>query len=106
MNFLGTICNSTRKGCAARKKRNIKEKNIFMESRRKRQNFIENQQHLFINYLVVIDNSVYNIFLNQYGFFSDSFIANYIKIFFCQAVNGVSLKPIFLINNFILNYLD
>jgi hypothetical protein len=51
----------------------------------------ENQNliSLFIDYLVVIDKSTYNVFLNTYGNMPDSLITNYINIFFAHLINGV-----------------
>jgi hypothetical protein len=53
----------------------------------------ENQNliSLFIDYLVVIDKSTYNVFLNTYGNMPDSLITNYINIFFAHLINGVML---------------
>ena len=52
--------------------------------------FNQSRVNLFVDYLVVIDSSVYNLFLSQYGYMPDSLITNYINIFFCHLVNGVS----------------
>ena len=51
-----------------------------------------NQKNLFIDYLVVIDSSVYNQFIQIYGNMPISLITNYINIFFCHVINGVSNK--------------
>ena len=52
----------------------------------------ENQSvnNLYIDYLIVIDKSVYNVFLNTYGNMPDSLITNYINIFYAHLINGVS----------------
>jgi hypothetical protein len=45
--------------------------------------------NLFVEYLIVIDKSVYNYFLSLYENLGLPLIINYIQIFFCQVVNGV-----------------
>ena len=52
----------------------------------------ENQSvnNLYIDYLIVIDKSVYNVFLNTYGNMPDSLITNYLNIFYAHLINGVS----------------
>ncbi len=47
-------------------------------------------QNLFVEYLVVIDNTVYNNFLLNYGNIPKTLLTDYINIFFSQIVNGVS----------------
>jgi hypothetical protein len=50
-------------------------------------------QSLFVEDLVVIDNSVYSLFKNDFGSNIDSaLLNNYIKIFFCQMVNSVTIS--------------
>jgi hypothetical protein len=50
----------------------------------------KNQKNLFIDYLVVIDSSVYNEFIQIYGYMPETLITKYISIFFCHLINGVS----------------
>jgi hypothetical protein len=50
----------------------------------------KNQKNLFIDYLVVIDSSVYNEFIQIYGYMPETLITKYINIFFCHLINGVS----------------
>ena len=50
--------------------------------------------NLFVEYLVVIDSSVYNVFLSNYGNLSPSLMNQYINIFFAQIVNGVRFSSI------------
>jgi hypothetical protein len=45
---------------------------------------------LTVEYLVVIDSSVYSIFSKLYGNLSTPLMTQYIRIFFSQLVNGVS----------------
>jgi hypothetical protein len=53
-------------------------------------------QNLFIEYLIVIDSSVYNNFASNYGSLTFSLLAQYINIFFTQIVYGVSFFSEFL----------
>ena len=48
-----------------------------------------------IQYLVVIDTTVYNRFVSLYGNLSTSLITQYINIHFEQMVNGVNRPIIF-----------
>ena len=50
----------------------------------------QDQKNLFVDFLVVIDSSVYNSFLQQYGNLPNSLITNYINIYICHLINGVS----------------
>lgn len=74
----------------------MKKISITDKKRRKRDDqpskFLKNQLNLFVDYLVVIDSSVYAIFFQQYGFLPISLITNYINIFFCHLINGVRPK--------------
>ena len=45
--------------------------------------------NLFVEYLVVIDSSVYNDFVALYGNITTSLMAQYLNIFFAQLINGV-----------------
>jgi hypothetical protein len=59
---------------------------------RKRRASNNQVQNLYVEYLVVIDNSVYNLFQNDFGSNLDSIaLTNYIKVFFCQIVNAVNI---------------
>ena len=53
-------------------------------------NGVQRAINLFVEYLVVIDSSVYNDFIALYSNVSSSLLAKYISIFFCQQVNAVS----------------
>ena len=45
-----------------------------------------------VEYLVVLDSSVYSLFQNDFGSNLDStLLTNYIKIFYCQMVNSVNI---------------
>jgi hypothetical protein len=56
-------------------------------------------QNLFVEYLIVIDSTVYNNFVSNYGSLTFSLLAQYINIFFTQIVCGVS----FFLNSY-FNY--
>jgi hypothetical protein len=60
--------------------------------------------NLFVEYLVVIDSSVYNVFKSLYGNLNPSLMNQYINIFFSQIVNGVRQFIIFLKNSIFQNY--
>ena len=45
---------------------------------------------MFIDYLIVIDKTVYNKFVADFGNLPNSLMTNYINIFFCHLINGVS----------------
>ena len=48
------------------------------------------QNNLFVEYLVVIDNNVYNDIASIYSNLPQSQINDYINIFFANIINGVS----------------
>ena len=63
-----------------------------------------NAQNFFIEYLIVIDDTVYNQFVSLFGNLNDSLLMDYINIFFCQIINGVNFICYLLeINLFIFN---
>ena len=46
--------------------------------------------NLYVEYLVVIDSTVYNDYAAIYTNMSQALLSQYISIFFCLMVNGVS----------------
>ena len=62
----------------------------FISIKSKRQT-VANQRliNLFVQYLVVIDSTVYKDFVQLYGNLNPALLNQYIKIYFCQIVNGV-----------------
>lgn len=59
--------------------------------KRQKSNISPNRpNNLFLEYLIVIDSSVYNMFLLDYGNLNPSLMNQYINIFFMQIVNGVN----------------
>jgi hypothetical protein len=67
--------------------------------RKKRQSILidtRSQNNLFFEFLLVVDSTVYNLFKNDFGSnLDDSYVINYIKIFFSQIANGVKIKRYF-----------
>ena len=61
----------------------------MFRKRTKRTTIKRINNNLFVEYLIAIDSSVYNIFSSLYGNLDRSLMANYINIFFAQVVNGV-----------------
>ena len=56
---------------------------------------IESTFNLFINILIVADRTIYKWFQETYSMMSSNMpliITNYIKIFFCNLVNGVNIQ--------------
>ena len=67
-------------------------KNISSQ-RVKRQSMSRTEvQNLFVEYLIVIDSSVYNNFASNYGSMTVSLLTQYINIFFTQIVSGVCVS--------------
>ena len=59
----------------------------FNSQRVKRQNTATN--NLFVEFLAVVDNSVYNHFVRIYGNLESSVISQYIKDYFGVLIDGV-----------------
>jgi hypothetical protein len=62
---------------------------------------------LFVELLVVLDSTVFDIFQHDFPGFGDTRIKEYIKLFFCHVINGVSTinNLSYLIINFLLVFL-
>jgi hypothetical protein len=67
---------------------------ILLSSERSKRQTIQsnnNAQNLYVEYLAVIDSTVYSYFTQLYGNLNPPELLNdYINIFFSQIVNGVS----------------
>ena len=46
--------------------------------------------HLFVEYLIVIDSTVYSLFNSAYGHLEEKLLGDYINIYFNQIVNVVT----------------
>jgi hypothetical protein len=62
-----------------------------MKKQRDRRSLNSDKKTVFVNFLAVIDKSVYEIFQQEYGNLDDGLISKYINIFFVHLINGVNL---------------